>query len=119
LLQKARRLYLERENLPLPISKESAGITRRSFVKGMTILGGAGIAASAFPITMQALAAIGGKAPRIAIIGGGIAGLNAAYTLKKAGFPAQIYEASSRIGGRIMSRPDAVGNALVIDLGAE
>src|SRR5262249_53003716 len=41
--------------------------------------------------------------PRIAIVGGGIAGLNAALTLKDAGYASTIYEASSRIGGRMHS----------------
>jgi len=42
-------------------------------------------------------------APRIAIIGGGIAGLTAALTLRDAGYSATIYEASSRSGGRMHS----------------
>jgi monoamine oxidase len=41
--------------------------------------------------------------PRIAIIGAGIAGLNAALTLQDAGLSCSIYEASDRIGGRMHS----------------
>lgn len=41
--------------------------------------------------------------PRIAIVGAGIAGLNAALTLQDAGLPCSIYEASNRIGGRMHS----------------
>ncbi len=41
--------------------------------------------------------------PRIAIVGAGIAGLNAALTLQGAGFSCSIYEASNRIGGRMHS----------------
>src|SRR5215469_4967297 len=40
---------------------------------------------------------------RIAIIGAGIAGLNAALTLQDAGLACSIYEASNRIGGRMHS----------------
>src|SRR5438445_662493 len=40
---------------------------------------------------------------RIAIVGAGIAGLNAALTLQDAGLSCSIYEASERIGGRIHS----------------
>ena len=40
---------------------------------------------------------------RIAIVGGGIAGLNAALTLRDAGFASVIYEAADHIGGRIHS----------------
>ncbi len=39
--------------------------------------------------------------PRIAIVGAGIAGLNAALTLQAAGLSCNIYEASDRIGGRM------------------
>src|SRR5947209_9118240 len=39
----------------------------------------------------------------IAIIGAGIAGLNAALTLKDAGLPCSVYEASNNIGGRMHS----------------
>src|SRR5689334_17067229 len=41
--------------------------------------------------------------PQIAIIGAGIAGLNAALTLQDAGLSCEIYEASDRIGGRMHS----------------
>src|ERR1051325_11795995 len=41
--------------------------------------------------------------PRIAIMGGGIAGLNAALTLLDAGYASTIYEASTRTGGRVHS----------------
>src|SRR6202049_1374901 len=41
--------------------------------------------------------------PQIAIVGAGIAGLNAALTLQDAGFSCSIYEASDRIGGRMHS----------------
>ena len=39
----------------------------------------------------------------IAIVGAGIAGLNAALTLQDAGLSCSIYEASNRIGGRMHS----------------
>src|SRR3984893_13302301 len=41
--------------------------------------------------------------PRIAIVGAGIAGLNAAVTMQDAGLSCSIYEASDRIGGRMHS----------------
>ena len=44
--------------------------------------------------------------PRIAIVGAGIAGLNAALILQDAGLACSIYEASDRVGGRMHS--DAV-----------
>src|SRR4051812_20743042 len=41
------------------------------------------------------------RTPRIAVVGGGIAGLNATYTLQKAGLRATVYSAESRLGGRM------------------
>jgi monoamine oxidase len=42
-------------------------------------------------------------APRIVVVGAGLAGLSAAYQLKKAGYTAAVYEASTRLGGRCWS----------------
>jgi monoamine oxidase len=41
--------------------------------------------------------------PRIAVVGGGIAGLTCALTLQDAGLSCDVYEASSRLGGRMHS----------------
>ena len=61
----------------------------------------------------------GGSAPRVAIVGGGVAGLHAAYILSKGGVEADIYESSSRIGGRMYSATGLMGNGLVTELGGE
>lgn len=58
-------------------------------------------------------------APKIAIIGAGIAGLTAAYYLKKSGYTATVYEASQRVGGRMYSAKDKLGNGLVSEIGGE
>ncbi|MFN3730322.1 MAG: flavin monoamine oxidase family protein [Fimbriimonadaceae bacterium] len=55
---------------------------------------------------------------RVAIIGAGMAGLNAAYHLKRAGITAQIYEAQPRAGGRIYTRHDVMGDGLITEVGA-
>ncbi len=52
---------------------------------------------------------------RIAIIGAGIAGLNAALTLQDAGLVSVIYEASERIGGRMHSDAISWGDGMVSD----
>lgn len=51
--------------------------------------------------------------PRIAIVGAGIAGLNAALTLRDAGLSCDIYEASDRIGGRMHSDNLTWGDGMV------
>ncbi len=56
---------------------------------------------------------------KIAVIGAGIAGLNCAYQLKKAGFHADIYEANTRTGGRILTAHDLMAPGLYTELGAE
>jgi len=58
-------------------------------------------------------------APRIAIVGGGIAGLSALHALKKKGLDATIYESSNRTGGRIFSVIDAMGPGTWTEFGGE
>ena len=41
--------------------------------------------------------------PRVVIVGGGFAGLTAAYELSKAGAQVTVLEARNRIGGRVLS----------------
>ncbi|MEK7257092.1 MAG: FAD-dependent oxidoreductase, partial [Bacteroidota bacterium] len=65
------------------------------------------------------LFACGKTAPRIAIVGGGIAGLNALHTLKKAGMDATIYEASGRSGGRILTSQKVMGEGTWTEFGGE
>src|SRR5690349_655901 len=78
-----------------------AEISRRDFLKGAGAVA-AGLTLSG-TLAGRALAAHASGSPRIAIIGGGISGLNAALTLQDAGYASTIYEASSRLGGRMHS----------------
>ena len=71
---------------------------RRRFVRDLGAIAGAGLLLNNVPGR-----ALEKRAPRIAIVGGGIAGLNAALTLQDAGLASTIYEASSVVGGRIHS----------------
>jgi tryptophan 2-monooxygenase len=52
----------------------------------------------------------------VAIIGGGIAGITAAYELMKLGFKPVIYE-SERLGGRLRSEPFEGDSGLIAELG--
>lgn len=65
------------------------------------------------------LASIKKENPRIAIVGAGIAGLNAAYLLRQAGYQATVYEASKRIGGRIRTSHGDIAPGLITELGGE
>lgn len=60
-----------------------------------------------------------GGPPRIAIVGGGMAGLNTAYKLSKAGLTATIYEGSDRTGGRMFTATNLLADGLTTELGGE
>src|SRR5271170_1062411 len=77
--------------------RATASTGRRRFLRGV------GAAAGSVFLSRSPMAKAGAPEPRIAIVGGGIAGLSAALTLHDAGFASTIYEASSRIGGRMHS----------------
>src|SRR5262249_38695853 len=72
-----------------------AGASRREFLAGA----GALVTALALPARARAQA----SGPRIAIVGGGIAGLRAALTVAEAGVGSTVYESAGRLGGRMFS----------------
>jgi len=67
----------------------------------------------------SSLASCSRGGPRVVIVGAGLAGLNAAYVLEKAGVKATVYDAADRVGGRILTARDAVGPGLYAELGGE
>ncbi|MEB3359023.1 MAG: NAD(P)/FAD-dependent oxidoreductase [Synechococcales bacterium] len=97
-----------------PPTKLPSRWSRRRFLKSMALAGGAAIATR---IVAHPHLAWGTRTPQVAVIGAGIAGLNAAYQLKKAGLTATVYEARHRVGGRIQSATGVVGEGIVSDLG--
>jgi monoamine oxidase len=105
-LQKAHQLN-DRNN-------QNGNWKRRKFLKLTALAGGSAVTTTTFPLLQSAW---GKSSPKIAIVGGGIAGLNAAYQLKKVGLTATVYEARNRVGGRIYSVTDKVGEGLVVELG--
>ena len=94
------------------LQRQSA-LSRRNLLKGAGAVA-AGLAfASPFASDSQvahASARTASSVPRIAIIGAGIAGLNAALTLQDAGYAATIFEASARVGGRMHSNTTTWAN---------
>ncbi|MFD0331580.1 flavin monoamine oxidase family protein [Streptacidiphilus monticola] len=84
---------------------EPEGTSRRTLLRRAAGLGLATAAATAALPKARAAAATSGAAPRVAIVGAGISGLNAALTLADKGVAATVYEANpSRIGGRMYSQ---------------
>jgi monoamine oxidase len=93
----------------------SSKYRRRKFLKLSTLAASAAVSTTAFSSFKAAWG--NSSQPKIAIIGAGIAGLNAAYQLKKAGLMATVYEASSRLGGRIHTVTGVAGTDIFSDLG--
>ena len=92
------------------------GYTRRDALKRAGVATGAAMAASATRWVPLANAA---TAPRIAVVGAGLAGLTATYRLKQAGYAAQLYEArTDRVGGRCWS-DTFPGSNLIYEHGGE
>jgi monoamine oxidase len=85
---------------------ERAGLTRREVIAGGT---GLALAAALSGPLPRALAA---SQPRIVVVGAGLAGLNCAYQLKRAGIRADVYEASDRVGGRCWSIREFTGGQI-------
>src|SRR5215471_15794767 len=83
--------------------RETSGVSRREFLKRAGAAGAAGAAVAVAGPLALARPARAAAAPRIAIIGGGIAGLAAALTLQDKGVSAAVYESSARVGGRMHS----------------
>ncbi len=100
--------------------KADAVWTRRGFLR-------ATVAATVSVCGTGVIASCGGprrrygreSGPRVVIVGAGLAGLNAAYELTKAGIPATIHEGSNRIGGRIFTASGLLAPGLTTELGGE
>jgi len=90
-------------------------VGRREFLRAA---GGAALA-SAVELLRPVEVLAGPQAPRVAVVGAGIAGLVAGYHLRQAGIRPQIYEASTRTGGRMFSVAGAVVPGLVTEFGGE
>lgn len=102
----------------LSFAEEAASppLSRRRFVgdvaKASAALGIAALYQACNPVNKK-------TQPSIAIVGAGIAGLHAAFVLKQAGYAADIYEASGRVGGRIFSVPDLMEKGYWTEMGGE
>jgi monoamine oxidase len=82
--------------------RADGALSRRELIKRGGAAGAALTFGGALALPRRARAA-STKSARIAIVGGGIAGLNAALTLQDKGFTSTVYEAADRIGGRMHS----------------
>lgn len=84
-------------------------ITRRTVLRGAAATGALALAGCLPGPRLS-------ETPRIAIVGGGLAGLSAAWRLQNANLAARVYEASSRVGGRAAA---AAADGLILNTGGE
>ena len=77
----------------------SSGYTAAAAAMTSLGLGATTLASAANALPLQ-LAAGSGKGIKVLVLGAGIAGLVAAYELRKAGYQVQLIEARERVGGR-------------------
>ena len=105
------------EAVEIARDRAAARVDRRTFLG----VAGAGVAGLVLPSALSgcAPAARLRSGARVAIVGGGMAGLNAAYRLQRAGVRATVYEASERTGGRMHTATDLMGPGLTTELGGE
>ncbi|GJQ28654.1 MAG: putative L-amino-acid oxidase YobN [Phycisphaerae bacterium] len=94
------RTLSAREALEHAARSDAAGLSRRRFLLATSMAAGAA-AVGAWPRAASGTPPWGN--PRIAIVGGGLAGLCAADALAGRGLSATIYEAADRVGGRCWS----------------
>lgn len=88
-------------------------VTRRDFMKA------AAVVTAGTLVYNEAPAFLTQRKPKVMILGAGLAGLAAAYALRKKGHEVTILEARKRVGGRVCSHPIDEKENLVVELGAE
>lgn len=96
---------------PIVAPHDPSRLTRRGFLGSVA----AGTAVLALPRRAGAAR----TQPRIAIIGGGIAGLTCAVRLADRGIRSTVYEASGRLGGRMFSNTRSWAEDQVTEWGGE
>ena len=118
LLQRAARIARNASHTPMPLDEfQERGRALRVDATRRRLLQGA--AASLALSACAPATRLAGGAPDVAIVGAGIAGLTAAWRLRQAGVSARVFEAQSRVGGRMLSLRDHFPNGQVIELGGE
>jgi monoamine oxidase len=111
-IQKALAKSARDAGIELP---HSSALTRRRLLRLSAAAAGAAALSPVFKWNAYAKE----EAPRsIAIIGGGVAGLTAAYRLQAAGMKPIVFEASNRWGGRIFTKYDFY-KGMFCELGGE
>ncbi|HMQ06719.1 MAG TPA: NAD(P)/FAD-dependent oxidoreductase [Saprospiraceae bacterium] len=88
--------------------------TRRKFIKDFTIAAGGAV----LDFTLDTHP-FNRDTKHVIILGAGLSGMTAAYSLIQRGYTCEIFEARNRLGGRVFSHMMDREDNLVIELGAE
>jgi monoamine oxidase len=88
-------------------------MSRRAFLRS------AGAIGAAAALGARVTPAQAASAPRIVVVGAGLAGLTCAYRLRQAGYRATVYEASNRVGGRCWSLRGFFDDGQIAEHGGE
>jgi monoamine oxidase len=94
----ARESWTRGVDVDAVLEERERRTTRRELLRDAGAVGAAALGVTAFGRFAPAAGAT--PAPRIVVVGAGLAGLTAAYRLKQAGYTAALHEASDRVGGR-------------------
>lgn len=111
-----RAYALEEVKQAVPQFHGERALSRRSFLKMTACGAGAALVSSALPAWANTSSKNGEK---IAVIGGGAAGLTAAYRLMQQGYKVTVFEASSRLGGRMFTHDAFNDEGMFCELGGE
>jgi monoamine oxidase len=103
----SEHIEAERRGLPVEQVRRERSLRRRDVLKGIGAMAGAAVVSGPRPVFAAT------RPPRIAIIGAGISGLNAALTLNDAGIASTVYEAAPEVGGRMHSNTTTWANGQV------
>jgi monoamine oxidase len=109
-LERARTMNLAAGGEP-PARSGGSGISRRHVLAGL-VGGAAATTLPHWPAEAQ-------RAMRVAVVGGGLAGLTALDTLRAAGIDATLYEARGATGGRTRSVRGVFADNYAFDEGAQ
>lgn len=107
--------------LGIPVAElRGQRLSRRAVLKGAGAVGLATATGLAAAPEAAARTTAAASAPRIAVVGAGIAGLTAALTLNDAGLACTLYEANpDRVGGRMYSQRDHWAYGQTSEIGGE
>jgi monoamine oxidase len=108
------RLAADACSLPPAGALPPVAATRRRFLAGTA----AAAAALGMPHPLGRVRARKASA-RVAVVGAGLAGLTCAHRLKQRGIEAEVYEASTRLGGRCWTLRNAFADGQIVERGGE